>query len=126
MRALGELDLVLERLRREARDDRTESTELVGVVAERARLGCAAARAGKLVPAGERFDAGLSRARVDVEHSELGAELGEVDRSLRRVEHERRDAGAREVIGGAVILRLGQVRREHVWIVALHASNHRR
>ena len=44
--ALGELDLILERLRREARDERAEPRELLGVVAERTRLGRAAARAG--------------------------------------------------------------------------------
>ncbi len=58
---------------------------------------------------------GLPEAGVDVEDGALGAELGEVRRPLQgRLQHERRDRKARQVIGAAIVLRHGQVGGQRV------------
>ena len=109
---LRELDLLLDRLARQPGDARAQGGELGRMVAEGARLRRAAARAREGVPALRERLAGHARVRVDVDDGPLGRELGEVDRPLRGVEHERRHRRARQVVGRAVVLRSGQIGRQ--------------
>ena len=69
----GTLELLVGALRRQAGHDRPGLQELGGVVAEAARLGCAAARAWDLVPVRrQRLLAGPPCPRVCVENEPLG------------------------------------------------------
>ena len=88
-------------------------------VAEAAGLRRAAARAGRLVPPGQRRYVGPTGARIDVEH----VELADVDRPLRRLELEVRQLDTGQVVGGAVVHRHRQVNGKRVRIVA-HAAPH--
>ena len=114
--ALRELELILERLRRETGDARAERRELLRMIAKGTRLRRAAPRAGNRVPAGERRLAGLPAPRVDVEN----LERGDVDRAVRRLEDQRRQHQPGQVIGSAVVLRHRQAGRQGVQIVFLH------
>ena len=121
MVAPGELELVVERLCREPCDRRAELGELRCVVAKRARLRRAAARARELVPPGERRHARLAGAWVDVDDGVRR----DVDRPLRRLEHDARHLHAGEVVGCAVVLGDGKVVGQRVRIECHRASSGR-
>ncbi len=114
----GELDLVGQALRREAGDLGPEAAQLGGVVAKATGLGRAAACARDLVPARQERLPRPPRPRVDVEDAQAGAELGEVDRPGRRLEHEWGDRTPGQVAGGAVVDGDRQPVREDVGVDA--------
>ena len=84
MLALGELGLLLRRLRADADERRAVARELVARVAEGAALRRAAARARDVVPAVEQRLARHARARVDVDDEPLLRRLGEVELAAQR------------------------------------------
>ena len=75
---LGGLPLVFRALRAQAEDARPEPVELIVVVAEGARLGCAAAGAGDPVPAFREIPARPAHHRVAV-HDRQARKRREVD-----------------------------------------------
>ena len=80
------------------------------MVSESARLGRAPARARDRIPALGQIDSGLAGHRIDVDHRPAGPEL--IERHVDAARARQLDVGhphPGEMIGGAVVLRDGQV-----------------
>ena len=101
--------------------------QLSVVVAERARLRRAAARARDLVPAPGRVLVGAARARVHV-HDGLAGEPGQVHEATRGGgQRDRRHRQAGQVLAGAVVDRRREVSGQLVEVVVTwHAGHSRR
>ena len=94
-------------------------------VAEPARLGRAPSRARDRVPAGRQFLVGTPGPGV-AEEDRPSFERVEPDRLSRsRLQRDRRNDRIEEVIGGAVVLRDGQVVGERVDVVRSGQSSER-
>jgi hypothetical protein len=96
---LRELDLIVEGLGTEPGDARTECGQFVTVIAEGARLGRAAARAGDVVPARQQVPPGPTRTWVDIQD----LEVTKVDRATRGWEHQIGNLAPGQVVGGSVV-----------------------
>jgi hypothetical protein len=93
-------------------------------VAKAARLRRTAARTRNAVPAGGQLDARLAGEWVDVEDKRLGSCFAQVEAITgRRIELDRWQTEAEEVIGRAVVYGHRQIRRKLVRIVHAYQGN---
>ena len=113
MAPLRELELIHERLAREARDTDAEGGQRGVRIAKGTRLRRAPARTGGLVPPGEHLHAGTAGAGIDVEH----VDVTDVHRPERRLELEVRQLATGQMVRGTVVLGHGQVRRQRIDVV---------
>ena len=115
--ALGELDLVLERLRRKARDARRRAPRAPAEWSRNAHdCGVQPRAPGNVVPARERRHARAARSagRRRARRAPRTARPGRPGPATRRA--RARDRGARQVIGGPVVLGDRQVVRQDVGV----------
>src|SRR5829696_4884156 len=117
------LALVHSRLGAQAEDSCSQTSQLGVVVAEGARLGCASAGAGDLVPPSRQVPVGPPGERVAV-HDRGTSEGREVDTLTRgRGQGHGRKPHAWQVVAGAVVFWLGQAIWELVDVGAFQARS---
>lgn len=88
--------------------------EIARAITERARLRRAPAGAGDRIPAVRARPAWDAGGRIDVEHRVRLRERGEIDRPVRRIEHEPRHSEADEMIRRSVVDGDGEVDRKPI------------